>query len=378
MEDQSGEDRIDINKILLPKKEAAAPDAAQRVNAAILLEQEQNENVSLPEPQPQEKILTAPEDTDVKPIQTYQSDIEKVIEQKKVSVVSVAAAEAERRAVCDCARGGRSPHTRGRTFGSLLAPERLWVRTAMILGGVFLLTAAAGVLYFVLTRDTSVLVEGQLQAPFIFVDDTQIIEVRRGDSRAAVVQKLETARKSASLALGSVARLYPATPTQDKEAPQLLTATELLGVMASNMPEELARALQPAYLLGVHVFDENQPFLILRVDSYGQGFSGMLAWERVMQNDLEPLFTRRVAAHVKTQQASSTATSTLSEQPIQTQFVDKIVENRDARVIQNGYGDILLLWTFLSRNTILITTNEYTMREVISRLSSAPIVPLAE
>lgn len=368
MEDQSGEDRIDINKILLPKKEAAAPDAAQRVNAAILLEQEQNENVSLPEPQPQEKILTAPEDTDVKPIQTYQSDIEKVIEQKKVSVVSVAAAEAERRA-----QAGEP-----RTFGSLLAPERLWVRTAMILGGVFLLTAAAGVLYFVLTRDTSVLVEGQLQAPFIFVDDTQIIEVRRGDSRAAVVQKLETARKSASLALGSVARLYPATPTQDKEAPQLLTATELLGVMASNMPEELARALQPAYLLGVHVFDENQPFLILRVDSYGQGFSGMLAWERVMQNDLEPLFTRRVAAHVKTQQASSTATSTLSEQPIQTQFVDKIVENRDARVIQNGYGDILLLWTFLSRNTILITTNEYTMREVISRLSSAPIVPLAE
>jgi hypothetical protein len=35
----------------------------------------------------------------------------------------------------------------------------------------------------------------------------------------------------------------------------------------------------------------------------------------------------------------------------------------------------LLLWGFINRNTLVITTNEATMREVISRLKNAPIVP---
>jgi len=52
------------------------------------------------------------------------------------------------------------------------------------------------------------------------------------------------------------------------------------------------------------------------------------------------------------------------------------VENRDTRSYLNSSGDILLLWTFLGRNIILITTNEYTLREVLSRMSSAPVVPI--
>jgi len=48
----------------------------------------------------------------------------------------------------------------------------------------------------------------------------------------------------------------------------------------------------------------------------------------------------------------------------------------DARVLQNQYGDVYLLWTFLDRNTLVITTNDATLREVISRLKEAPITPI--
>ena len=378
--------RIDIDKILLPKKEADSPDSAQRINAGALLEQEQLAAGAKPADGAQGGALESPgvkasplgsavpPAQGISPLQTYRSDIEKVIEQKNASVVSVAAAEAEKRAAAPSSLEKSSDlpssvHTpAGQTFLG---------RTALVLGGIALLAAAGGIIYFVLTRDTSVPIAGQLQAPFMFVDKTSLVEVAQSDSRGTLVQSLEAARTNVKLSLGLVERLYPARPSALPEGiPQLLTAPELLAVLAPHVPDTLARTLEPAYLLGVHSFDENQPFLILRVDSYEQGFSGMLAWERTMQADLAPLFARKAPIHVEAVQATSTASSTPPFIP--TQFVDRIVENRDARVIQNNFGDILLLWTFLSRNTVLITTNEYTLREIISRLSTAPLVPLAQ
>jgi hypothetical protein len=52
-----------------------------------------------------------------------------------------------------------------------------------------------------------------------------------------------------------------------------------------------------------------------------------------------------------------------------------VVENHDARVLYNNTGDIVLLWTFVDQHTLAITTNPATLREIISRLSVAPIQP---
>jgi hypothetical protein len=118
----------------------------------------------------------------------------------------------------------------------------------------------------------------------------------------------------------------------------------------------------------------------LRVDSYQQAYSGLLAWEPSMQQDLLPLFSRHPSPHLPpadTQASSTAATSTPTTTPefLQTGFVDQVVENHDARVILNSTGDILLLWTFLDRNTVVITTNDATLREIIRRSNTPPVVP---
>jgi hypothetical protein len=167
--------------------------------------------------------------------------------------------------------------------------------------------------------------------------------------------------------------------------------------IAPNMPQTLTRTLLPTFLLGVHAYDGNQALLILKTDSYEQAFSGMLAWERTMRDDLLPLFaytpparitqenmlatttaTSTLAATSTQAQATSTATTTPEAAPsafLQTGFIDKIVENHDARVFQNNFGDVYFLWTFLDRGTIVITTNPNTLKEVILRTHEAPIVP---
>jgi hypothetical protein len=173
------------------------------------------------------------------------------------------------------------------------------------------------------------------------------------------------------------------TPGAEGEVQTAIPAELFLPLIAPTVPDELVRTLAKEFLLGIHLFDGPQAFLILRTDFYERAFAAMLVWERTMQNELSPLFTRnprpRTPEELAPQidpMATSTATTTAQTPPVAAPnvFVDRIVENRDARVIVNSAGDILLLWTFLDRNTLVITTNEYTLREIITRIG-APVTP---
>jgi hypothetical protein len=365
---------VDPKSFLLPKKEVHAPENATRVNAGALLEAEQS--ATLPKPEPAAPVTPAPapkkEESVVKPIETYQSAIESVVEKNKVSVVSIAAAEAKRRNM-DAIR--EQPAFQSGT--------PLWRKIAFIGAGAMLLIVSLALVLVALKPAPTVQVSTPDQAPFINVDETKLLTVPSGAlDHAAFVQALEGQRKGVSLSLGLISRFYIATQATSSGAqPELITSQKLLQALSPAVPGTLLRAIDDYdYLLGVHSYDSNQPFLILKVDSYEQAFSAMLEWEPTMRRDLSPLFTRTpqlyLSGATSTSEATSTqASSTPPAAPIQTGFIDRVVENYDARVVQNDPRDILFLWTFLNRSTLVITTNEATLREVISRLRDAPIVP---
>ena len=204
-------------------------------------------------------------------------------------------------------------------------------------------------------------------------------------ARNTLMQTLNEAKKTTQVSLGLIARLYPGIPSADGQSqiPILVDGQAFLSTLAPNIPEGLLRTIDTKqYLLGIHSFDENQSFLILKVDAYEQAYSGMLAWERTMRIELSPLFTRNISPRIETTHVtpalvatSSTSTPPTPPPPAPVGFVDRIVENHDARVIQNEWGDLLLLWTFLDRTTIVITTNEHTLREIISRRKDINIIP---
>lgn len=368
----TGASSVDLSKILLPKKDppAGTPVAnTTRVSAGILLEQEQSASLPKQTPTPITPTVVPPpkkEESSVRSIETYQSDIERVIQNKDVSVVSIAAAEAARR--------GTEPFKEAeqKTANSAIT------KTLLIVAGIVALMAATAALIFVFKPTGSVTVATDEPSPFINVDQTLAFTVPPGPLEHTVtINALEQKRQSISLSLGLIARLYLATPpsaTTQKLTP--LSAAEVLKVLSPNIPDVLVRAIdQNTYLLGIHSFDSNQPFLILKTNSYEQAFSGMLSWESSMQKDLSPLFTRTPPLHLQGEGGTQASSSSVSAF-IQTGFIDRIVENHDARVIQTSTNDITLLWTFINRNTIVVTTNEVTLREVISRIKIAPIVPI--
>ena len=245
----------------------------------------------------------------------------------------------------------------------------------MVAAGVALVLVAAGALTVVFLRQTATLsIAEKPPAPFIFVDEVVPVMVKTGQGeRGNIMSNLQTARRSVKMPIGLIEWLYlTKQPEQEGAAPVQAGITELLQTIAPQIPPELMRTVEPIYLVGIHSFEENQPFLLLQVDSYETAYAGMLAWERTLQKDLLPFFGRNPSP--KMQGAAPPASTT--PQLLQTAFVDKVVENRDTRAYLNDAGDVLLLWTVLGRNIILITTNEYTLREVISRLNTAPVISI--
>jgi hypothetical protein len=55
-------------------------------------------------------------------------------------------------------------------------------------------------------------------------------------------------------------------------------------------------------------------------------------------------------------------------------FSDTILHNKDARVVKDENGKIIFLYSFINSETIVITTNETTLREITTRLVNASLV----
>ncbi len=367
MDQPPEKNEINLDDILLPQKEVRTPASAERQNAGVLLEQEQT--AELPKTPAPEPIAPTPEPVGpvdkplIQPLETYQSDMETVISQKNLSAVSIAAAEAER-----MSRGG------GDTTPQIPQKKTDWSlvsKVTVIATGVLLVLTAIGIVSYAFLRPTpSVTIAESAPAPFIAVDSTDILVVTPEQlNRETLISNLDTIRQRIALSVGLMGRMYvglATTSVTKDEIPPPISSQTLLSVIAPGIPEELLRTISPSqYLLGTHVFDGNQEFLILRVESYEQAFSGMLEWERTMQQELTPLFSRTPRPRIATENASSTPTISLRGTP----FRDKIVANHDARVILNEAGDILLLWSFVDRNTVVITTNNNTLSEIIGRRS---------
>ncbi len=339
--------------------------SAERAPAAVVLEEQARpmeatappipERPEMPESAAQKQAALG-----IPALHTYKTDIERAVRGKTISAGDIAAAS----------RRGTAP-SEEKAPGTPAVSKR----ALEIGGGILLLAAAAGLIaWSLLSRTAPIAAPAAPASTFITTDETVPVAVAPDESRTELMQDLEAKSQGVTLALGLIARLYPeASAGAAGGAPAALSTQQLLALLAPNAPDELARALSPEYLLGVHSFGGNQPFLIFKTDTYSQAFAGMLAWETSMQDDLAPFFTRTPSPRIPEQ---GTTTPAVSPQLLGTPFVDRVIENHNARVIENSSGDILLLWTFINQETLVITTNEYTLREIISRLTTAPVIPV--
>lgn len=141
-----------------------------------------------------------------------------------------------------------------------------------------------------------------------------------------------------------------------EKAVDIFPTTDFINLWAENPPSPFTRSLsEDEYMLGLHKDrGDAKPshFIIFKTYNHDSTFAGILQWEARMILDFKPLFNQG--------------------SPIpKGQFVDELLYNKRARILYDIQDNPLLIYSFLDRETLVITDSEKTFREIELRLRLA-------
>lgn len=210
-----------------------------------------------------------------------------------------------------------------------------------------------GALYFIHKRSAQKPVEPIAVSSIIFAETAKEIPIDEL-SPDSLARRIGAEVSSARLRLDTIENVY--FTKQVGDSPNYITARistqEFFQALGSVIPDTLLRSFDSDFMFGIHAFNGNEPFIIFKTDFFENSFAGMLKWEERMGRELFPLF-------------GSPVTDALSDK----KFQDIVVRNRDLRALLNENGDIILLYTFYDRSTLIITQKISTLDEIVARLT---------
>lgn len=332
-------------------KEVIKPELASEEKEQVVSEKASPKLVS-PELKPEEADK-------LKSLRTYKGDLEQVMTTEKGSLVGIASAESERR------------HKIGRTKPVAIEDnkesEKKFAKKVgiIILSTVLIVLGIGLIFYFYGKSNPDTITPDSQVSSIIFADEDFEFNITNL-SRRQILNELTSIKDRTKLSVGRIRNIFITESLIDEEGFErkaLVSAGDFLNAIDVNIPTSFLRSLQPNFMLGIHVFDGNQPFLILKTSFYENAFVGMLEWETNIKDNLSPLFNSGEKV------STENATSTLGFSSLI--FSDLIIKNKDTRVLKNENGEAFLIYSFIDRQTILITTNENTFGEVFTRLTSS-------
>ena len=266
-----------------------------------------------------------------KSLRTYQGDVDEVIGKNKISTTTILVAEQERKE---------------RERQNIPVPKDNTARNKffIILGSGLLLLGVITVntVYYVKSRMETALIQ---QTKTLMVFSKELDLSIASSTRSELIRRMVLEKQSFKLPLNSVLYINTVNVTG-----QMASTTDMLSLLGPRMPGALSRSFDNKYMLGVYSYDTNEVFIILTTSDFTQSFPGMLSWEKDMSSDLGGLFGLN-------QNASST----------QNRFVDLALRNKDIRVLKDSDNKTLFLYSFIDKNTLLITKNENIFNAIIAK-----------
>src|SRR3989344_3462575 len=116
----------------------------------------------------------------------------------------------------------------------------------------------------------------------------------------------------------------------------------------------------------------NSSFMVITVDDFGRAFAGMLDWEKSLEKDLFFL-SRELPKEPEVQ--TDLEEPIQPTQPSETIFTwkDVIIKNKDTRALVDEGGRSIIAYTFLDKNTILITDNTLVIGDITSAYNTRSV-----
>lgn len=309
-------------------------------------------------------------------IRTFRQDVEQAVTRNRTSMVDMITAEQKRRENGEMFR--QAPRQETSSWSYVFIGASLVLVIGALAVGAFLFFRLA-------TKPPSEIIPERIPINETISYDTT------GQTKNEILSGLVSVRDALHSSLGSVTEIQ-LTERKNKNddisaKSDFVTTSSFLQRIESRAPGNLIRSLNDSMVLGVHELRKNEAFIVFTALTYDEAFSGMFEWESSMNKDLSPLFGMSLEAIAEAEYAllykkvtvsTSTATSTgtvseESQMPALTepaQFEDMFVANIPVRGLKNTSGETVLMWSMPDEITIVITTNESTMRMILEYMSA--------
>jgi hypothetical protein len=361
----------DISGQFAPNRSAPGNQAAKTLGAT-------------PAPRTDSKIQPG-EESDLQRLRTYESDVAEALSHKRASVASIAIAENTKREEAATAQVQKqedeSPQQQS---PSTPKTHSLFKILLVILIILFIGGGIGGAYYLYSKSPLAPSTQTTIPEPItntsgvVSINTEAIIDIEGmdlNDVRARVAAEVDKSH--------SPGNIHELIFVNDGKP---VTEVEMLTLMQIDAPDILKRSLTNPWMFGIYTNErgEKDVFVAATTNFFQNTFAGMLQWESIMADDLKLYISSArgisnapaVSSPVEVVGTTSSTTSpvqpaTSSIDPYFTlrgQFEDRIIMNKDVRVFRTTDRNILFLYSFINNSTLVFTTKEQTLVEILNRL----------
>lgn len=238
-----------------------------------------------------------------------------------------------------------------------LSPESKRNKIFLIISVLLLVLALSVSAFFFFKRITGTVAVQQPSTPLIFTDQATSLEVA-GMKKDEIAQAVSNEVAKTTIQSGEVEGIYLTENKQNIGMRRFLT---LIG--AHLVPDNNTLFVSDNFLLGVVKNGANADttsgtgfFILLKVRSATDIFESLRVWEPNILNDLHGFFGINLASE--------------TEPLFTTSFQDGVIENKNARILYDQNGNLVLTYIFADDNSVIITDSLNTAHEVMLRLAS--------
>lgn len=231
-----------------------------------------------------------------------------------------------------------------------LSPQSRKNKIFMLIS-LFLMVIAVGILsYFFLKPDTNTVPVEKQFIPLIFNDQSTFLEIA-GFTPEQIAQIVSNQISATQVKNGGVEGIYL---TNNK---QVVGFKEFVSLIKGNFdPGDNAQFISDNFLMGTVNAGTRGFFLLVKVRSTADVFDSMHAWENKMLSDLYGFLGMKLQSD--------------NSYLFVKNFEDGVIENKNARVLYDNAGKIILMYVFADDNSVIITNSQSAMHEVVLRLAS--------
>ncbi len=240
-----------------------------------------------------------------------------------------------------------------------LSPESKKNKVFMLVSALLVIFGVAIIAFFLLNKNINTVPVEKQFTPLIFADKTDFDLEISGFKKEEIAQAVLNKISKTEVNIGGVEGVYL------KENGQLIGLRRFLSLINSSFaPNKDPFFVSDNFMMGVVNIKEGEVrapgegfFILLKVRSTADIFDALREWEGKMFLDLRGFIGISL----------SPETSYL----LTKNFEDGIVDNKNARVLYDKDGKIVLTYIFADENSVVISNSEKAIHEIVLRLASA-------